>query len=214
MKLLFLLLTPFWLGCASSKWQLAYEQEFRSQACLEDFQFSDPDIWHWADDFGGMMYFTEGSNFKPPHRSPLTYGLIQDLQVDAFVLEAEVQQSGRNYSHRDLCLFFAFESPAKYGYVHIATQPDPHAHNIFLVNHAPRIATAPVGEQGVDWGKGWHLLRMERLQPGGPVDVYLDGKLILHTENLEFGVGQLGFGSFDDSGRIRSLKIWVPTTNP
>jgi len=200
-------------GCAvptPQGWPLVVDENFASAESLESFTFSDPDVWSWADDYGGMMYFSEGSKFKPPFRSPRTYGLLKDAQFDAFVMEAEVRQIGRDYGHRDLCFFFAFQSPSQYGYVHLATKPDSRAHNIFLVNEAARVARASVPKEGISWGDSWHKVRLERLTPGGDLQVYFDGQLVREAPGEGFGKGQLGFGSFDDTGCIRRLKVWAP----
>ena len=209
------LLTPlfFLVGCAvptPQDWPLVVDEGFRSVQSLEFFTFSDPAIWSWADDYGGMMCFVEGSKFKPPVRSPRTYGLLKDVEFDAFVLEAEVRQIGRDYGHRDLCFFFGFQSPSQYGYVHLATKPDQRAHNIFLVNEAARVARAPVPKEGISWGNVWHKVRLERLTSGGALQVFFDGELVREAPGEGFGKGQLGFGSFDDTGCIRRLRVWAP----
>ena len=200
-------------GCAvptPQGWPLVVDEGFTSAESLELFTFSDPDIWSWAGDYGGMMYFSEGSKFEPPFRSPRTYGLLKNAKFDAFVMEAEVRQIGRDYGHRDLCFFFAFQSPSRYGYVHLATQPDPRAHNIFLVNEAARVARAPVPKEGIEWGNSWHTVRLERLTPGGSLEAFFDGELVREAPGEGFGKGQLGFGSFDDTGCIRRLRVWAP----
>ena len=77
-----------------------------------------------------------GSKYEPKHRSPLNIALIDDLLLADFVLEAEAWQTGREYGHRDLSLFFGFEGPNRYYYAHLATEPDDRAHNVFLVDNA------------------------------------------------------------------------------
>lgn len=176
---------------------------------MEDFSFSDAQIWSWNHADGGALQFREGSSYRPPFRSPTAYALVQGLMFDAFILEAEVQQTGKEYGHRDLCFFFAFESPSKFGYVHLATSPDQNAHNIFTVKEAARAPLAPVSEFGVTWTESWHVVKVQRLQADGPIEVFFDGKLVLSADASDFGRGRVGFGSFDDSGQMRALKIWA-----
>ncbi|MCP4092668.1 MAG: hypothetical protein GY747_04385 [Planctomycetes bacterium] len=190
-------------------WQLSYDQNFSSPQAMADFSYSDTRIWDWTRWDGGALGFSEGSSYQPAFRSPTTYALVKDLTVDNFIMEAEVMQTGKEYGHRDLCFFFAFESPSKFGYVHLATSPDQNAHNIFTVNEAARAPLAPVAEQGIDWGETWHVVKIQKLGRNEPIEVFFDSEPILNADGSVFGQGQVGFGSFDDSGRVRALKVWT-----
>jgi hypothetical protein len=190
-------------------WLLSYDQDFSSPESMAEFSYSDPSIWSWTRWEGGALKFSEGSSYQPPFRSPTAYAIVKGLIIDTFILEAEVQQTGKEYGHRDLCFFFAFESPSKFGYVHLATSPDPNAHNIFTVNEAARAPLAPVAEQGTQWSDSWHVVKLQKLQADGPVEVFFDGELVLSADGSDFGRGQVGFGSFDDSGQMRALKVWT-----
>ena len=204
------------IGCFSlhttppDGWNLVFSETFDTPASLERFSFSDPSIWSWAADDGGVMMFSEGSSYTPPYTSPRAIALVNDLNLDQFVLEASVRQTGRNYAHRDLCFFFARTSPGRLGYVHLATKPDPSAHNIFRVFDSARAAQAPVSDEGIDWGDSFHTIVIQRLKRGGDVDVFFGGALQFTGPGDAWGRGQLGFGSFDDAGQIDSLKIWGP----
>ena len=192
-------------------WKLAYWQEFQSKEALNDFSFADAKVWSFnaADD--GSMEFVQGSAYKPPHRSPLTFALLEKVQAESFIFEAEVLQTGREYGHRDLCFFFAYESASKFGYVHLASKADAHAHNIFLVNEAPRKAQAQIAAEGISWEGGWKTIRLQRLSADADIEVFFDGKKVLQANAAVYGKGRLGFGSFDDSGRVRNLRVWTPT---
>lgn len=191
------------------EWLLCYDQDFSSSESIADFSYSDARIWDWTHLEGGALKFSEGSSYQPPFRSPTAYAMVKGLMFDTFIMEAEVQQTGKEYGHRDLCFFFAFESPSKFGYVHLATSPDPNAHNIFTVNQAARAPLAPVSDQGIQWTESWHVVKVQKLQAEGPIEVFFDGELILSADGSDFGRGRLGFGSFDDSGQIRELKVWT-----
>ncbi len=74
-----------------------------------------------------------------------------------------------------MCLFYGFEGTNKFYYTHIAVAADPHAHNIFIVNDAPRAAIAKQTTQGVTWGENqWHKVRIERNTASGTIKVYFD----------------------------------------
>ena len=195
-------------------YDLVYSQDFAEATALDDFTFSDKQAWKYGNEEGrGFLDLKGGSKYKPKHRSPLNIALIDDLLLADFVLEAEAWQTGREYGHRDLSLFFGFEGPNRYYYAHLATEPDDRAHNIFLVDNADRAPLGAIPDQGVDWGKGWKKVRVERRD--GSIRVYFDGEKepTVSTDRDPLGWGRVGFGSFDDSGRFGKVRIWAPETN-
>jgi hypothetical protein len=193
-----------------------YVQNFAAESALEKFQFTDPEAWEWNDEEGiPSLELLGASEYSPPHRSPHSIALVDDLIVGDFDLEVDLLQTGREYGHRDMCLFFGFESPSRFYYVHLASKPDPHAHNIFLVDGAARRAIAPVGEKGIDWGEeSWHRVRLERRLEDGSIRVFFDDleTPVLETTDTTLEWGRIGFGSFDDSGRVAKLRVWAPAT--
>jgi hypothetical protein len=196
------------------EWDLVYSEDFTSAASVADFAFTQPARWKWNDgDDRGSLELLGASDYKPPFRSPTSIALVPNLLVADFDLEVELLQTGRNYGHRDMCLFLGFVSPAKYDYVHMATSPDDRAHNIFRVDGAPRTNLADVAEQGIDWGDGeWHRVRLERRTEPGTIRVFWDGseEPILEAVDKGFDWGRVGFGSFDDSGRVTGIRVWAP----
>lgn len=202
-----------------SGYHLLYQQSFPNASALGDFIFSDPAAWRYASgpDHGGAMELFGASHYKPPFRSPYNIALIRGKRFGDFVLEAEVIQTGRRYAHRDLCFFFGVQNRANYYYVHLATRADPHAHNIFLVNDAPRVKIAQRTTKGVHWGEGvWHKVRIERTLKDGRIRVYFDDMRhpIMEAVDKHFGAGLIGFGSFDDTGKFTHIRIWGPALVP
>ena len=193
--------------------ELVYSQDFADASALDDFTFSDKRAWKYGNEGGrGYLGLEGGSKYKPKHRSPLNIALIDDLLLADFVIEAEAWQTGREYGHRDLSLFFGFEGPNRYYYAHLATEPDDRAHNIFLVDNADRAPLGAIPDEGVDWGKGWKRVRVERRD--GALRVYFDGEKdpTVSTDRDPLGWGRVGVGSFDDSGRFSKVRIWAPET--
>ena len=192
-------------------YELVYSQDFTDASALDDFTFSDQRAWSHGNEGGrGYLDLAGGSKYRPKHRSPLNIALIDDLLLADFVLEAEAWQTGREYGHRDLSLFFGFEGPNRYYYAHLATEPDDRAHNIFLVDNADRAPMGAVPDEGVDWGSGWKRVRVERQD--GSLRVYFDGvkQPTVSTDRDPLGWGRVGFGSFDDTGRFSKVRIWAP----
>lgn len=195
-------------------YRLVYETSFEEAAALNDFRFTDPRAWRLGERDGRRALELHGaSEYSPPHRSPANIALLSNLELESFVLDADLLQTGREYGHRDMCIFFGFVDPAKYYYAHIASAADEHAHNVFIVNRSPRVKVAGQTTSGVDWGSGkWHRVRVVRDAESGTVEVYFDdlSRPILSASDRTFPKGRVGFGSFDDTGMIDGFRIWAP----
>ena len=219
--------TTLLCGCATSAikpagaalpkgYRLLYAQDFQSPTALNDFVATDAAAWKLVEENGNTaMELTQQSKYAPAVRSPVNIALIGDLKVGDFILEADLIQTGREYGHRDMCLFFGFQNPSKFYYTHIATAADPKAHNVFLVKDAPRTNIAKKTTKGVNWGLNvWHKVRLERSVAAGTIKVYFDdmAEPLMIAEDKNFGEGHLGFGSFDDTGRVDNIRVWGPSS--
>ena len=197
-------------------YKLVYEQKFQDPASLREFVMTDPNAWKFAsgDGEGGALELAQQSKYKPEVRSPVNIALIKDKLFGDFVLEADFVQTGREYGHRDMCIFFGFQNPKEFYYVHMATKADPNAHNVFIVNNAPRKNIAKSTTEGVNWGLDiWHKVRLERKVSDGTIKVYFDDMTlpIMIAEDKTFGAGRIGFGSFDDTGKVDNIRIYGPS---
>lgn len=206
-------------------YRLIYSQDFEDELWQKEFVVTDPEAWRWGRILGESidgidestnrtLELFSKSRYKPPHRSPLNMAYIRDFVVGDFVLDISLLQTGREYGHRDMCLFFGFQDPAHFYYVHLATKADDHAHNIFIVNGAPRSKISKTTTKGVDWGtKQWHRIRLIRSVSTGLIQVFFDDmkKPIMEAVDQTFGAGHLGFGSFDDTGMMDEISLWAPS---
>jgi hypothetical protein len=195
-------------------YKLLYEQTFESPESLKDFVMTDAKAWKYSkEEKGGALELAAQSDYKPEVRSPVNIALIKDKVFGDFILEADLIQTGKEYGHRDMCLFFGFQNPKQFYYTHIATKADPNAHNVFIVNNEPRKNFAKTTTTGVNWGLNiWHKVRLERKVADGTIKVYFDDMTIpiMVAEDKTFGPGFVGFGSFDDTGKVDNVKIWGP----
>ncbi len=194
-------------------YQLLYEQDFTKPEALKDFVFTDPAAWRLAKEKGRpALELHQQSAYKPEHRSPLNIALIADKVFGDFVLELDILSTKQPYPHQDMCLFFGFTGPMGYYYNHIAVAADPNAHNVFIVNHAPRKNIAKETTKGSTWGERvWHKVRAERDTQAGTYRVFFDGQPLMLAEDKTFPKGYIGFGSFDDIGMVTSIKVWGPS---
>jgi hypothetical protein len=58
-----------------------------------------------------------------------------------------------------------------------------------------------------------HKVRLERVVSDGTIKLYFDdlSKPIMTARDDTFKAGYIGFGSFDDTGKIRSIRVWDPS---
>lgn len=194
--------------------KLAYKQNFDKKDVFNTFRFTQPDKWILSEGKSGKaLEFTGISDYQPPHRSPHTIGLISDMKFGSFVMEADFLQTGREYGHRDMCIIFGFQDPSHFYYSHIASKMDDNAHQIMLVNDAPRKKISSFTTQGIEWGdKIWHKVKVERNVELASIKIYFDGNLIQEARDTTFRDGYIGFGSFDDSGKVDNITIWSDET--
>lgn len=197
-------------------YSLMYSQDFESPQAFRDFEMSDPSAWRISptgqDETNKTLELFGESEYRARVRSPFNIALLKGVTTGDFILEADLSQSGREYGHRDLCLFFNVMSPTNFYYVHIASVADDNANNIFLVNDEPRTNIASSTTTGTDWGEtnSWHKVRIERMVETGIITIHFDGKKIMEATDTHFVDGRIGFGSFDDTGRFDNIKIWAP----
>ncbi len=200
-------------------YQLVYQQSFEEKSALDDFEMSDPNAWRIGKDSNGTTYLElfQKSDYEARVRSPHNIALITTIKVSDFILEAELSQTGKEYGHRDLCIFFGMQNPTNFYYAHIASKADDHANNIFLVNDEPRIKIAEKTTTGTNWGHqgSWHKIRLERTVSDKKIKLFFDtmDQPIMVATDSHFFEGYIGFGSFDDTGRFSNIKIWAPQTH-
>ncbi|MFM8358600.1 MAG: hypothetical protein ACKOET_08570, partial [Verrucomicrobiota bacterium] len=91
---------------------LQWQPDFGSDAILGQLDFSDPRAWRRNTNAGRVALELVGdSRYTARVRSPSSIALLTTRRFGDFLLEAELLQTGRDYGHRDLCLFFGFQDP-------------------------------------------------------------------------------------------------------
>ena len=194
-------------------YKLVFQEDFEGKDALQNWVMTDPNAWRIEESEGNhVLSLFAKSKYEYVVRSPFNIALLGTLKVGDFVLEADLRQTGREYGHRDLCLFYNVQDPAHFYYTHIASVADPHAHNIFLVNNEPRTAIATKTTKGADWGQTTHKVRVERKVEEGTIKIFFDDMEtpIMTATDKHFGEGYIGFGSFDDTGVFDNIKLWAP----
>jgi hypothetical protein len=150
------------------------------------------------------------SKYQPPHRSPHSIALLKDVKVGDFELTARVQNTNKTAgAHRDLCIFWGYQDPSHFYYVHFGAKADPHACQIFIVNDAPRKMITKQEAKGTPWTDGWHTLKVVRRESDGTIEAYFDDmkKPLMTAKDTTFGPGLVGIGTFDDHGHFDDVVL-------
>lgn len=157
-----------------------------------------------------ILRATGKSNYKPPHRSPLSLALRKDVVVGDFELMCRVQNTNRKAGgHRDLCFFWGYQDPAHFYYVHLGSKPDPHSCQIFIVNGADRMKITDRESKGTPWDDDWHDVKIVRRIEDGTIEVYFDDmeSPVMTATDKTFAWGQVGLGTFDDHGNFDDFVL-------
>ena len=194
---------------------LLYVSDFEKDASR--WKPTDPGAWKVREEDGTHVYALHGaSDYEPSVRSPKNISLLDDIEVTDFILEVKIRQTGREYGHRDGCVFFGYAGPSRFYYAHMATKADEHANSIFLVNDLPRVSIAAERTGGTDWGKTYHTIRVVRKADTGLIQVFFDNmeKPIMAAGDKTFLSGKVGLGSFDDTANFKDIRLWGKRKKP
>ena len=172
---------------------------------------TDAKAWTLTGGPKGRVYslIKKRSAYKPPHRSPLNISLLKDVTVGDFVLELDVLSTEKDYGHRSLCLFFGYQDPAHFYYVHFGKKADDHANQIFIVNDKARTKISTKTTPGTPWDDKWHKLKVVRRVSDGTIETYYDDMKtpVMTAVDKTFTWGRIGVGSFDDKGNFDNVTI-------
>ena len=213
-RLLFLgvlALSMFGYSYGADNLPLLFEDNFTKG--VDHWFFSDSSCWKIIDAKDGskaLSQFKKASGFKPPHRSPYHFALVKDLSVADFVLETKMLSTIKDYNHRDLCLFFGYQDPAHFYYVHLGKKTDDHANQIFIVDGSDRKKISIKTTPGTNWTDSWHKARIKRNIQTGSIEVFFDdmNEPIMTATNKNFTHGKVGVGTFDDTGDWADFKLF------
>ena len=209
--LLFLLSTVVTPVLAADDLPVLFKEDFKRG--FSAWKTTDPGAWRVREADGSSNRVLElfgKSKYQPPHRSPFNMAVMKYHTVGDFVLTAKVQATKESYGHRDMCLFFGYQDPAHFYYVHLGQKTDDHANQIFIVNDAPRIKISEKTTDGTPWKDGtWHDVKIVREVGSGLIEVYFDDMKtpVMSAHDKTFDWGKIGLGSFDDTGLWDDVEL-------
>ncbi len=188
-----------------------------SSGTADNWEATDSNAWRVVRQNGQFVYNQfQASKVKTPVRSPFNRSMIKDITVGSFTFDVRLQSTIKDYGHRDLCLFFGYQDPAHFYYVHLGKKTDDHANNIFIVNGAPRTKISTTTSAGTNWDDSWHRARIVRDASSGTIRVYFDDmrEPVMTATDATFPWGQVGVGSFDDTGNFDNVFLFGETVDP
>ena len=184
----------------------------------EDFE-KGRERWETTDDQNWEIHVHDGnqafgikqrqSDYSPKYRSPLTIALLKGVEAGDFVMTLKVKSILDTGGHRDACIFFNYQDPDNFYYVHLGAKPDPNSGQIMIVNNAPR---RPLTDNKNDtpWDDQWHQVKVVRDTKSGSIEVYFDDMQTPHMKcsDKTFGKGRIGIGSFDDVNDFDDIRLY------
>jgi glucose/arabinose dehydrogenase len=167
---------------------------------------------------GDQVILAEAGTQRPGPRRPFEYAVLTAGPVYSSVdIRAQVRlDEPVELTNRDVIIVFGYRSDTEFYYAHLSTDNTIYPHNgIFKVNNADRERIdyqwngRSRGANPAVVDEKWHDVRVKYLAATGEIAVYVDGSAdpLMTARDTTFSSGRVGFGSFDNRGRMRDLKV-------
>lgn len=191
-----------------------FETDFSSGNAMEAWFPTEAAMWALIDtksDQGVALHLKgKSESYRPPFRSPYSMTLLRDTVWGDFSFTAKMKTLQTSKGHRDMCIFWGYQDPANFYYVHLGEKKDRNSSQIFIVDDNPRTPITKKNGSGIPWQNDtWHEVKLIRSAEKGTVEVYFDNMVtpVMTAEDQTFQWGLVGIGSFDDFGLWDDVKI-------
>ncbi|WP_370947173.1 sorbosone dehydrogenase family protein [Amycolatopsis sp. cg5] len=168
---------------------------------------------------GREVVLAQAGEQRPGPRRPFEYAVLTKGPVFGSVrIDAEVRlDTPVDIPNRDVIIVFGYQSDTQFYYAHLSQDNTIYPHNgIFAVNNADRLriddqwdAARSVGALPAVKDARWHDVEVTHCAATGEIAVYVDGSdaPLMTAIDPTFKSGRVGFGSFDNIGRLRDLTV-------
>ncbi|MBM2618286.1 PQQ-dependent sugar dehydrogenase [Actinoplanes sp. LDG1-06] len=174
-----------------------------------------PSKWQFTN---GQVILAEAGSERPGPRRPFEYAVLSAGPAWKSVdIRAQVRlDEPVTLTNRDVIIVFGYQSDTQFYYAHLSTDNTILPHNgIFKVNNADRERIdyqwngRSRGANPAVVDEKWHDVRVKHLPATGEIAVYVDGRSdpLMTARDTTFSSGRVGFGSFDNRGRLRDLTV-------
>jgi len=161
--------------------------------------------WQVLADAGSLRYFLNTSDYDSPDGirmgeiSLSSRGPWGDFVFACLAKSVDVTQGN---SAADLCIAFAYQDSDSYYYINFNASPGlTQLHRI----HDGNQVTLATYNQPTFVDGNYHTLRVERT--GNQIRAFFDGAQLFSVSDSFFGKGQIGLGSYNDSGYFDDVTI-------
>jgi hypothetical protein len=194
--------------------KISYEADFSKESALDAWFATSPEMWKITDtesEQGQALHLLgKSEKYNPPYRSPHSIVLLKDKVFGSFTLTAKVKTLQTSRGHRDMCIFWGWQDPSNFYYVHLGEKMDPNSSQIFIVKEDPRTPITNDNGDGIPWeDDAWHEVKLVRDAEAGTIEVYFDDMETPAKTAVDKTCqwGMIGRGSFDDLGLWDDVKI-------
>lgn len=188
----------------------------------DDFEDGDAQGWqpgileHWevAEERGSLVYRLTAPGPSGEVKAPTSRSILRDFEVTSFIFTGRIKcNADPTNIHRDVNVIFHYQDPIHFYYVHFSAVSD-EVHNIIgLVNGKDRVKInhePPGCSLALMNDLRFHDFKVTCNEETGKIMVYLDDLTspILTATDKTLDYGQVGLGSFDDTGSFDDIKLW------
>jgi hypothetical protein len=173
-----------------------------------------PERWQVAEEEGSFVYRLTAPGEQGKVRAPTSWSLLKDYDVMSFVFTGRIKcKTDPAVNQRDICIFFHFQDPTHFYYVHFSASSDENHNVIAIVNGKDRVKInrEPPGTSVYRLTDlNLHEFKVTYDAATGEIKAYLDelSTPILTAADKTLDHGLVGVGSFDDTGSFADIRLW------
>ncbi len=175
---------------------------------LAAWQFPYPEDWEILGEAGN--HFLHMRRNRPPGvpRRPLQFARLKGVNVGSFELRTRLRREGKS-----MIVVFNCVDTLHFYYTHLSVDrgtEQPVHNGIFLVDGGPRKRITGTEAEPALPDREWHMVRVVRNARAGSIQVFADNRSspLFSVVDRTFTCGQIGIGSFDETGDFDDLQLW------
>lgn len=196
----------FEAAAAQAATHLVFGDDFE-QGRLDRWQMPFLEDWAILAEGGNHYLHMKRSRDPAVPRRPVQFALIKGVRVGSFDFQARVRREGRS-----MIVVFNYVDSLHFYYTHLSMDTgsrQPVHNGIFLVNDGPRVRIAGLGAPAALPDTSWHRIRVLRDAATGRISVWSDVQRapIFTVTDRTFTCGQIGVGSFDETGDFDDVEL-------
>jgi hypothetical protein len=174
---------------------------------LDAWQFPHPEDWTILEGRGNHYLHMVRSREPGVPRRPLQFALLRGVKAGSFSFHGRIRREGSS-----MIVVFNYVDTLHFYYAHLSVDrgtAQPVHNGIFIVNGGERARIAGTHAPPALPDHEWHLIRIERNASRGAIDVYSDFQpdAIFSVTDRTFKCGQIGIGSFDETGDFDDVSV-------